>query len=104
MSGFHHEAVFYGSDDEYVAGLLPELRAALDGGGSVLVAVAEDKAQLLREALGVAAGRVAFADMAQLGRNPGRIIPAWREFMADAGPGPRLGIGEPVWPGRTPDE
>ena len=42
MSGFHHEAVFYGGDDEYVAGLLPDLRAALDGGGAVLVAVAED--------------------------------------------------------------
>jgi anti-sigma regulatory factor (Ser/Thr protein kinase) len=104
MSGFHHEAVFYAGDDEYVAGLLPDLCATLDAGGDVLVAVAEDKAQLLRNALGVAAGRVAFADMAQLGRNPGRIIPAWREFMADAGPGPRLGIGEPVWPGRTPDE
>jgi anti-sigma regulatory factor (Ser/Thr protein kinase) len=104
MSGFHHEAVFYASDEEYVAGLLPDLRTTLDAGGAVLVAVAEDKAQLLRGALGVAAGRVAFADMGQLGRNPGRIIPAWREFVAAAGPGPRLGVGEPVWPGRTPDE
>lgn len=104
MSGFHHEAVFYAGDDEYVAGLLPDLRATLDAGGDVLVAVAGDKAQLLRESLGVAAGRVAFADMAQLGRNPGRIIPAWREFVGDGGPGPWLGIGEPVWPGRSPDE
>ena len=104
MSDFHHEALFYAGDDEYVAGLLPDLKTTLDAGGGVLVAVAEDKAQLLRDALGVAAGRVAFADMAQLGRNPGRIIPAWRDFMAAAGSGPRLGIGEPVWPGRTPDE
>jgi anti-sigma regulatory factor (Ser/Thr protein kinase) len=103
MSGFHHEAVFYAGDDEYVAGLLPDLRATLDGGGAVLVAVAEDKAQLLREALGVA-GPVAFADMAQLGRNPGRIIPAWREFLDASGTGPRLGIGEPAWPGRSSEE
>jgi anti-sigma regulatory factor (Ser/Thr protein kinase) len=104
MSGFHHEALFYAGDDEYVAGLLPDMRTALDAQGAVMVAVAEDKAQLLRDALGVAAGRVAFADMAQLGRNPGRILPAWREFVADGGSGPRLGIGEPVWPGRTRDE
>jgi anti-sigma regulatory factor (Ser/Thr protein kinase) len=104
MRGFHHEALFYAGDDEYVAGLLPDLRTTLDAGGDVLVAVADDKAQLLRGALGVAAGRVAFSDMGRLGRNPGRIIPAWHDFMADAGPGPRLGIGEPVWPGRTPDE
>jgi anti-sigma regulatory factor (Ser/Thr protein kinase) len=103
MSGFHHEAVFYAGDDEYVAGLLPDLRATLDDGGAVLVAVAEDKAQLLREALGVA-GPVAFADMAQLGRNPGRIIPAWREFLDASGTGPRLGIGEPAWPGRSSEE
>jgi anti-sigma regulatory factor (Ser/Thr protein kinase) len=104
MSGFHHEAVFYAGEEDYVGGLLPDLRAALDAGGSALVAVAEDKAQLLRDALGVGAERAAFADMAQLGRNPGRIIPAWREFMADAGAGPVLGIGEPAWPGRTADE
>jgi len=104
VGDFHHEAVFYASDDEYVAGLLPELRAALDADGAVLVAVAEDKAQLLREALGADADRVRFTDMEHLGRNPGRIIPAWRDFLAEPGDGPRLGIGEPAWPGRSADE
>ncbi len=103
MSGFHHEAVFYGSDDEYVAGLLPDLRAAIDADGAILVAVAADKAQLLRGALGARADRVRFTDMERLGRNPACIIPAWREFVAGAG-GPRLGIGEPVWPGRSDAE
>ena len=101
--GFHHEAVFYASDDEYVAGLLPDLRAAIDGGGAILVAVGEDKVALLRAALGADADRVRFTDMERLGRNPARIIPAWREFMARTG-GPRLGIGEPVWPGRSDAE
>ena len=99
-SGFHHEAIFYGTDDEYLAGLLPDLRAAT----SALVAVSEEKAALLRAALGADAGRVRFTDMEALGRNPGCIIPAWREFVADAGPGPVLGIGEPVWPGRSAAE
>ena len=104
MSGFHHEAVFYASNDEYLAGLLPDLRAAIAAGAAILVAVADDKAQLLRTALGDGAQRVRFADMERLGRNPACIIPAWREFMATAGRGPRLGIGEPVWPGRSDAE
>jgi anti-sigma regulatory factor (Ser/Thr protein kinase) len=104
MSGFHHEAVFYASDEEYLAGLLPDLRAAIDGGGTILVAVGEDKAALLRGALGADAERVRFTDMERLGRNPACIIPAWREFMAGANGGPRLGIGEPVWPGRSDAE
>jgi anti-sigma regulatory factor (Ser/Thr protein kinase) len=41
--------------------------------------------------------------MAEVGANPARIIPAWREFVdRHAGSGRRLrGIGEPIWPGRT---
>ena len=104
MSGFHHEAVFYGSDEEYLAGLVPDLREAIDGGGTILAAVAEDKVALLRGALGADAGRVRFTDMERLGRNPACIIPAWREFMATASSGPRLGIGEPAWPGRSDAE
>ena len=42
--------------------------------------------------------------MVELGRNPACIIPAWREFLRDAGPGPIVGIGEPVWPGRSDAE
>ena len=99
MNGFHHEAVFYGSDDEYVSGLLPDLRAAIEADGAILVAVAADKARLLSGALGADADRVRFTDMELLGRNPGLIIPAWREFVP-APPAGGLGIGEPVWPGR----
>ena len=42
--------------------------------------------------------------MLRLGRNPACIIPAWREFLRDAGPGPVVGVGEPVWPGRSDAE
>jgi anti-sigma regulatory factor (Ser/Thr protein kinase) len=103
MTGFHHEAVFYASDEEYVAGLLPDLHEAIAADGAVLVAVVADKAELLRHALGTGADRVRFTDMERLGRNPACIIPAWLEFMTGAG-GPRLGIGEPVWPGRSDAE
>jgi len=48
---------------------------------------------------------VDFVDMAELGRNPARIIPAWRRFLADApdSSSPR-GVGEPIWAGRRPAE
>ena len=103
-SGFHHEAVFYAGDDEYLASLLPELRTGIAADGAILVAVAADKARLLAAALGADAARVRFTDMERLGRNPACIIPAWRDFMAAATDGPRLGIGEPVWPGRSDAE
>jgi anti-sigma regulatory factor (Ser/Thr protein kinase) len=44
---------------------------------------------------------VAFVDMAELGRNPARIIPEVRSFTAKH-PGQRVRfVGEPIWPGRT---
>jgi anti-sigma regulatory factor (Ser/Thr protein kinase) len=103
-SGFHHEAVFYAGEDEYLAGTLPEIRTALADDGLVLAAVAGAKQRLLRGGLGADADRVLFTDMERLGRNPACIIPAWREFLRSAGPEPVLGIGEPVWPGRSDAE
>ena len=43
--------------------------------------------------------------MADLGANPARIIPAWRQFLAARHQGgPVRGVGEPIWPGRRPAE
>jgi anti-sigma regulatory factor (Ser/Thr protein kinase) len=100
MAGFDHEALFYRDDDEYLAGTLPHVRSA----GAALVAVPSRKRQLLEQALGADAEHVAFADMEEVGRNPACIIPIWREFLRDAGSGPVVGIGEPVWPGRNDAE
>lgn len=39
--------------------------------------------------------------MEELGRNPARIIAAWRDYIGDQARGQRVrGIGEPIWPGR----
>jgi anti-sigma regulatory factor (Ser/Thr protein kinase) len=100
VAGFEHEAVFYRDDDEYLAGTLPHIRAA----GAALVAVPTAKRQLLEQALGGDAERVAFADVTETGRNPACIIPLWRDFLREAGSGPLVGIGEPVWPGRSDAE
>jgi anti-sigma regulatory factor (Ser/Thr protein kinase) len=69
-----------------------------------MVAAPADRLAALRSELGPDADGVRFADMAVMGRNPGRIIPAWQEFVA-AHDAPRMrGIGEPVWAGRNPAE
>ena len=103
--GFRHEALFYRGEDEFLAGTAPPVIETLDAGGAVLVAVPRSRAATLRAELGEASA-VEFADMEELGRNPGRIIPAWREFAArHAGrDAPALGIGEPIWAGRSSAE
>jgi anti-sigma regulatory factor (Ser/Thr protein kinase) len=104
VAGFHHEAVFYRDDDEYLAGTLPDIRRTVADDGAVLVAVPRAKRALIEQALGADGDHVAFADMAELGRNPACIIPAWRAFVEDAAPRPVVGVGEPVWPGRSDAE
>jgi anti-sigma regulatory factor (Ser/Thr protein kinase) len=104
VRAFHHEAVFYRDDDEYLAGTLPHIRDAMAADGAALVLVPRRKRELLEQALGTRPARVTFADVEQVGRNPACIIPAWRDFLSQAGSGPLIGVGEPVWPGRSDAE
>lgn len=95
---FRHEAFFYAGLDEFVSGTTSFIREGLAGNEPTLVVVSADKIEALREELGADADRVQFADMAEVGGNPGRIIPAWRDFVAEHGAaGNRVrGIGEPI--------
>lgn len=107
MNSFRHEVLYYADGvNGFVAGTLPFVKRALAAREPVLVAVGAERIAGLREALGDEAERVRFADMRALGSNPARIIPAWREFLERhcADGGPAFGIGEPVWPGRSPAE
>ena len=103
---FRHKALFYEGLDGFAGALLPFVRDGVAAGEPVMVAVDDQKIELLREGLGKDADAVRFVEMRGLGRNPGCIIPAWREFVAEhALSGRRLrGIGEPVWAGRRDDE
>lgn len=104
--GFRHEAFLYSGDQHFVEGAAAFVRGALDADDAVLVAVVEPRASQLRQALGRDADRVEFLDIAHVGRNPARIIPAWQDWVgrhASAAGGCR-GIGELVWAGRTPEE
>lgn len=105
LTAFHHEAFMYAGAAAFLEGTVPFIEAGLRAGEPVLVVVGEEKIDRLRAELGGDAGRVAFADMTEVGRNPARIISAWRDFLATHGAiTPARGIGEPVYAERTPDE
>lgn len=103
---FRHKALFYEGLDGFVASTLPFVRDGVAAEEPVMVAVDAEKIGLLEERLGSDADSVRFVEMRGLGRNPGCIIPAWREFVAEhAMSGKRLrGVGEPVWHGRSDAE
>ena len=79
------------------------MNAGLSGGERALVAVPGAKIAPMRAALNGAGDRVEFWDMNELGANPGRIIPAVRDWV-DRGAGRCRFIGEPIWPGRSATE
>ncbi|MEV8531762.1 sensor histidine kinase [Streptomyces sp. NPDC051211] len=105
MTSFVHPALFYRDLAEYLAGVGAFVRAALAADEPVLVAVPGPHLNALRESLGFArTAEIAWTDMTELGRNPGRILSALQDF-ADRHPGraARM-VGEPIWPGRSPAE
>lgn len=103
---YEHAAVLYSGIDEFSAALLPFVEEAVANDEPILVAVSAEKIARFRAELGDRAGRVRFAAMSEIGRNPARIIPIWRAFVAEhRESGKRLkGIGEPVWAERSPSE
>ena len=105
VGGYRHEAFLYSGLPEFLSGSLSFIRRAVSAGDPVLVVVSAAKIDLLRRQLGAEAGHVAFADMADVGDNPARIIAQWQAFVqCNAGAAQLCGIGEPVHPERSPTE
>lgn len=107
---FEHPALFYRSEREYTDRTVTFVREGLAAGEPVAVAVPAPNLELVRAGLGKDAREVTFLDMAEAGRNPGRIIPGVLRAFADAhaharGRVRRVRIvGEPVWAGRSAAE
>lgn len=102
VTTFDHPGLLYRDTEEYLRGTTSFVRAAVAAGDAVLVAVPGDNLALLRDRLADVAGAVRFADMAEAGRNPGRIIPGVLLAFAAEHQGRRVSIiGEPIWPGRS---
>jgi anti-sigma regulatory factor (Ser/Thr protein kinase) len=104
--GFRHEALFYAGEVDFVERTSEFIRDAVGAGEPVLVVVSTRKIELLRAELVADVDKVWFTDMAEVGENPARIIPVWREFVDEhaAGGRPFRGVGEPIWATRTPEE
>jgi anti-sigma regulatory factor (Ser/Thr protein kinase) len=104
--GFLHEALFYADPDELLEGTVPFLRAGLEAGEAILVAMPRSSLRILRGELNGETEHIQFVDMEELGRNPARIISAWHDFLDVHLVGERgvRGIGEPIWAGRSAPE
>lgn len=106
VAGFRHEAFFYAGPAEFVDRTSSFIEDSVASREPILVVVSAEKIEQLRERLGGDPDGVRFADMANVGQNPARIIPALREFVAEeALSGRRFrGIGEPIWAARSASE
>lgn len=113
-AGLVHEALFYrgleGDSDPagysgYTASITRFLQEGLERSEPALVAVPGPRLDALRWAMGTSSGSVEFVDMAQVGRNPGRILPSVLYAFIRRHPARRVRIvGEPIWPGRSTAE
>ncbi len=99
-----HQALFYRDSDEYLDGILEFINPALERDEPVAITVPEPKLKLLRAELGDRVSRIELLDMVELGRNPGRIIPAVLAMIERHGRRPLRYVGEAIWPGRTFEE
>jgi anti-sigma regulatory factor (Ser/Thr protein kinase) len=105
VGAYRHEALLYSGMSEFISGTTSFIRRAIRGGDPILVVVSGPKIEALRRELRGDAENVSFSDMADVGDNPARIIAAWRAFVHGHAGTPQLwGIGEPVYPGRSPAE
>jgi hypothetical protein len=99
-----HAAFIHRHGADGVASVVAFVREGLARRDAVSVGVPAPLGRLLRQALGERAPRAAFFDMAELGRNPGRIIPAMLDFAAThAGRRIRY-VSQPFWAGRSAAE
>jgi anti-sigma regulatory factor (Ser/Thr protein kinase) len=103
---FHHEALLYAGQEEFLDGTVAFIRDGLEAGEPTMVMVSAAKIDLLKGELRGDADCVGFADMGEVGANPARIIPAWSDFVGDHGGADRRlrGIGEPIWAARSDAE
>lgn len=86
--GFRHDAIMYAGPADFLNATLGFINDSIDRSEPILVVVDEEKIDALKYELGAAARAVDFADMTEIGVNPGRIISAWYDYLnehADSG-------------------
>ena len=103
---YRHEAFLWRDASDFTASLVAFIREGLEAGEPIMVAVTPQHVEWLRDALDGQSDQVEFFDIRELGRNPAQLIPAWQQFLDTRSERihPVRGIGEPIWPGRRPEE
>jgi anti-sigma regulatory factor (Ser/Thr protein kinase) len=102
-SSYRHEAFLHHGHDDFLRGTTDFVAEAVALDQPVVVAFPPSKQAPLRAAVGEDAP-VHWIDMAEVGANPGRIIPALQAFVEQHAGRPVRAVGEPVWGGRRADE
>jgi anti-sigma regulatory factor (Ser/Thr protein kinase) len=97
--GLRHPGLLYHGATEFIDIVNDFVLEGLAAGIPVMVAVPGKKSDLLQATMKMEGAH--FVDMAELGRNPARIIPAIHEFHGDHGNGPIRFVGESIWLGRN---
>ncbi|RLK62343.1 sensor histidine kinase [Actinokineospora cianjurensis] len=94
-----HTALLYRGAVEYLGAVLPFVRDGVAVGDAVTVAAPAANLEMLREECAAEgfADRVRWLDMAEVGGNPGRIVPAVLHPVLDR---PARVVTEVVWPKR----
>jgi anti-sigma regulatory factor (Ser/Thr protein kinase) len=98
-----HEALLYGSEEEFLAVVVPFIRDGLERDEPIQIATTDRNADWLRAALGSDAGRVTLGASSRCYRHPVRALAAmYRTAHRARSNGQRLRIlGEPWWTART---
>jgi anti-sigma regulatory factor (Ser/Thr protein kinase) len=82
-TGYFHEAVYYGSDEELLAVVVPFLRGGVAGGEPTVVALGEQHAALVRAALPSGdAAEVVFHPGGDMYARPASAIRSYRDMLA----------------------
>ncbi len=102
-----HLVLAYGSDDEFLATIVPFLSQGIERSEPVLAVTTPAHIELLRNSLGASAGHIVFANSAGWLTSPNAALDRFRAFVTqqlDAGsPWVRI-LGEPIWAGRSDAE
>ncbi|WP_018681171.1 sensor histidine kinase [Actinokineospora enzanensis] len=94
-----HTALLYRGAVEYLAAVVPFIRDGVAAGEAVAFVAPRENLELVRDECGAEglAGAVRWLDMAEIGRNPGRVVSAVLHPLL--GRAARV-VTEVVWPGR----
>lgn len=104
-SGLEHVALLHAGDAEFVDAAVDHVRAGFECDEPVIAALSPHHLDLLHEALGADADRVDYRDMSEIGRNPGRLIPALHGALTQYhGQGRLHVLSGSAWGGRSAGE